>query len=159
MEDNAKRNIEMLKKKKHFNNVDWHELKNEINMKDIRKNLRQYTNLHLVNDEDDVTNNPIEMPPTQLPNHANEQKRTQNSQSNEGSESESQGDQTTDRGRVTKVELVTELRHKYLTILKSIYWEFHEEGQCGADAVEVLMESADRCLDHEHSEMEDWDYI
>ena len=31
-------------------------------------------------------------------------------------------------GRVNIEELVTELRHKYLTILKSCYWEFFEEG-------------------------------
>lgn len=57
--------MEMLKAKKHFNNVDWNEVKSHIEMKDIRKNLRQYTNLHLVNEEgDNVTTNPIEMPPT-----------------------------------------------------------------------------------------------
>mgnify|MGYP006893255507 CR=1 FL=1 len=31
-------------------------------------------------------------------------------------------------GRVGVEELVTELRHKYVTILKSLYWEFFEEG-------------------------------
>jgi hypothetical protein len=30
--------------------------------------------------------------------------------------------------RTTILELTTELRHKYLTILKSCYWEFFEEG-------------------------------
>ena len=34
-----------------------------------------------------------------------------------------------DIGRTSIAELTIELRHKYLTILKSIYWEFFEEGQ------------------------------
>lgn len=49
-----------------------------------------------------------------------------------------------------------ELRHKYLTILKSLYWEFFEEGQCSPESVVVLMEAADRAIDHENSPMEDW---
>lgn len=31
-------------------------------------------------------------------------------------------------GRTSVEELEIELRQKYLTILKSIYWEFYEEG-------------------------------
>ena len=27
-------------------------------------------------------------------------------------------------------DLYTELRHKYITILKSLYWEYYEGGQC-----------------------------
>ena len=52
-----------------------------------------------------------------------------------------------------------ELRHKYLTILKSLYFEFYEEGQCGPDALVVLMEAADRAIDHENLEMKDWEFI
>ena len=62
-------------------------------------------------------------------------------------------------GRVNISELVTELRHKYLTILKSQYWEFFEEGQCMPESVVVLMESADRAMDHEEHPMEDWSFI
>lgn len=54
---------------------------------------------------------------------------------------------------------MTELRHKYLTILKSQYWEFFEEGQCTPDSVIVLIESADRALDHEEKPIEDWGFI
>ena len=46
-----------------------------------------------------------------------------------------------------------ELRHKYLTILKSLYYEFYEKGQCGPETLVVLMEAADRAIDHEHLEM------
>ena len=50
-------------------------------------------------------------------------------------------------GRTSIEELIVELRQKYLGILKSIYWEFYEEGQCMPDTVIALIESADRCLD------------
>lgn len=56
-------------------------------------------------------------------------------------------------------ELFTELRHKYITILKSLYWEYFEEGQCQAASVGVLIESADRALDHESDPLADWEFI
>jgi hypothetical protein len=31
--------------------------------------------------------------------------------------------------KVDAKDLITELRHKYITILKSIYWEHFEDGQ------------------------------
>lgn len=62
-------------------------------------------------------------------------------------------------GRTNIDELIVELRHKYLTILKSNYWEFFEEGQCMAESVIILIESADRCLDDESLEMSDWEFI
>ena len=46
-------------------------------------------------------------------------------------------------------ELLTELRHKYLTILKSHYWEALEEGQCTPASFILLNESADTCMDDE----------
>ena len=55
--------------------------------------------------------------------------------------------------------MLTELRHKYLTILKSLYFEFFEEGQCGSESLLVLMESADRAIDHEHLAMNDWEFL
>lgn len=42
-----------------------------------------------------------------------------------------------------------ELRHKFLTILKSAYWEFFEEGQMMSESVILLIESVDRSMDHE----------
>jgi len=56
-------------------------------------------------------------------------------------------------GNVEIDELIIELRHKYITILKSLYWEHFEEGQCQASSVTVLIESADRALDHENVEL------
>ena len=52
-----------------------------------------------------------------------------------------------------------ELRHKYLTIVKSLYFEFFEEGQCSSESLLVLMESADRAIDHEHLAMNDWEFL
>mgnify|MGYP000863187650 CR=1 FL=1 len=65
-------------------------------------------------------------------------------------------------GRTSIEEVIVELRQKYLTILKSIYWEFYEEGQCMPETVCALIESADRCLDYAEdpaAEMKDWEYI
>ena len=56
-------------------------------------------------------------------------------------------------------DLTTELRHKYITILKSLYWEYFEGGQCTAPSVRVLIESADRALDHEDKPLADWEFI
>lgn len=56
-------------------------------------------------------------------------------------------------------DLITELRHKYITILKSIYWEHFEDGQMQPGSVTTLIESADRALDHEEEPLEDWGFI
>jgi hypothetical protein len=56
-------------------------------------------------------------------------------------------------------DLVIELRHKFITILKSLYWEHFEEGQCQSGTVVLLIESADRALDHEETELADWKFI
>jgi hypothetical protein len=60
---------------------------------------------------------------------------------------------TKDLGRTSIAELTIELRHKYLTILKSIYWEFFEDGQMDPKTVIILIESADRALDTEETPM------
>ena len=52
-------------------------------------------------------------------------------------------------GRVNIQDLLSELRRKYLTILKSHYWEFLEDGQCTPASYLLLNESADSCLDYE----------
>jgi hypothetical protein len=56
-------------------------------------------------------------------------------------------------------ELITELRHKFITILKSLYWEHFEKGQCQPSSVTILIESADRALDHENEPMKDWTFL
>lgn len=61
-------------------------------------------------------------------------------------------------GKVSITDLLSELRHKYLTILKSHYWEFLEDGQCTPASYLLLNESADQCMDDESKEMNDWEY-
>lgn len=51
---------------------------------------------------------------------------------------------------------MVELRIKYLTILKSIYWNGFEKGQMSGDAVLVLLESADIELDEYDNPITDW---
>jgi hypothetical protein len=46
-------------------------------------------------------------------------------------------------------KVLVEVRHKFITILKSFYWEHFEEGQMMPESVTMLMESADSCLDFE----------
>ena len=56
----------------------------------------------------------------------------------------------------TYAELVTELRLKYLSICKSIYWSYWEEGQCMPESVVVLLGSADEASDDAKDAMVDW---
>lgn len=60
---------------------------------------------------------------------------------------------------VTPEQIKRELRHKYLVILKSCYWEFFEEGLCMSSTVNLLIESADQCMDFEDAELSDWKHI
>ena len=62
-------------------------------------------------------------------------------------------------GNVEVGELYIELRRKYINILKSLYWEHFEEGQCQSNSVTILIESADRALDHDENPIEDWCFI
>jgi hypothetical protein len=56
-------------------------------------------------------------------------------------------------------EVITELRHKYITILKSLYWEFFESGQCSADAIIYLSSSCDNAFDEEKEPLNDWKHV
>lgn len=61
-------------------------------------------------------------------------------------------------GKANIQDLLSELRRKYLTILKSHYWEYLEDGQCTPASYLLLNESADSCLDDESVEMQDWEH-
>jgi hypothetical protein len=43
--------------------------------------------------------------------------------------------------------------------MKSLYWEFFEEGQCVPNTVTILQESADLGLDDPSKELNDWEFI
>ena len=57
------------------------------------------------------------------------------------------------------VEMENEMRHRYLTTLKGLYWHEYEKGQCGARTALVLIESADVALDQESCRMQNWEYL
>ena len=61
-----------------------------------------------------------------------------------------------DTEKYSSEELIIETRHRMLTTLKGIYWEFFEEGLCNPNAVVLLIESADRAIDHETEQCKDW---
>lgn len=52
-----------------------------------------------------------------------------------------------------RAETNVEIRHRFLIGLKEQYWKDHEDGNCTADALTILIESADRAIDHESSPM------
>lgn len=56
-------------------------------------------------------------------------------------------------------ELEKEHRIRFLQTLKSMYIHSHEEGHCSAQAVNVLVESAESSLDYDDKELGDWTMI
>ena len=50
-------------------------------------------------------------------------------------------------GKTSFYELIKELRFKYLTILKSIYWNSFEEGSMHKRTIILLMDSVDQSID------------
>lgn len=61
LEDNAEHHMAILKEKRHFNNVDWKTLSKQIEMTDLRKNLKRYQDLHLEKtDVERIEGNPMD---------------------------------------------------------------------------------------------------
>eukprot|EP00359_Climacostomum_virens_P000413 CAMPEP_0204896274 /NCGR_PEP_ID=MMETSP1397-20131031/66_1 /ASSEMBLY_ACC=CAM_ASM_000891 /TAXON_ID=49980 /ORGANISM="Climacostomum Climacostomum virens, Strain Stock W-24" /LENGTH=666 /DNA_ID=CAMNT_0052063859 /DNA_START=196 /DNA_END=2196 /DNA_ORIENTATION=+ len=58
----------------------------------------------------------------------------------------------------TSRELEQEMRRRYLTTLKGIYWHEFEEGQIFGASALILINSANMCLDNDKSPMCDWEY-
>ena len=56
IDENIEQNIEKLKLKKHFNNVKWPKVKEAVRMHDLKKQFRQYENLHLHGQEEQLEN-------------------------------------------------------------------------------------------------------
>jgi len=54
---------------------------------------------------------------------------------------------------------MAELRHRFYIELKASYWHHFEEGLIMPKAVIILLESADRAIDHEQEEYNSWPYI
>jgi CRP-like cAMP-binding protein len=64
-----------------------------------------------------------------------------------------------DNKEYTDEELYLEAKHRYLTQLKGIYWEFFEQGQCSSRAVLILIESSNRALDHAEDPLKDFSFL
>ena len=56
-------------------------------------------------------------------------------------------------------ELITELRHKFIFILKSLYWQTFQDSNCYGASVIALNESADVALDLQDQPLDDWNYL
>ena len=61
-----------------------------------------------------------------------------------------------DQGNYTFDELYQEAKHRYLTTLKGIYWEFFENGQWSSRSCLLLIEGADRAIDHSEDTLKDF---
>ncbi|OMJ91495.1 hypothetical protein SteCoe_5989 [Stentor coeruleus] len=57
---------------------------------------------------------------------------------------------------LSKNSLATEMRRRYLTTLKGIYWHQFEEGLCHGEASLILIDSCNISLDKESEPMHDW---
>lgn len=64
-----------------------------------------------------------------------------------------------DQNEYTEEELYFEAKHRYFTTLKGIYWHFYEQGKVSSRAVLILMESADRVIDHMEDKSKDFKFI
>ena len=69
------------------------------------------------------------------------------------------GNLQVDHENYTNEELKVEVRHRVYTTLKGLYWDFFEEGKCSAQAVLILIESANRGIDHEEHAIDDWQFL
>jgi len=56
-------------------------------------------------------------------------------------------------------EMENEMRYRFLTTLKGLYWREYEHGQCGPRAVLALVKSADISLDEVGCRVQDWEYL
>lgn len=56
-------------------------------------------------------------------------------------------------------DITLETRRRFFTTLKGIYWEFFESGECFGNSALLLIESANRGLDQEEHEIEDWPWL
>lgn len=60
---------------------------------------------------------------------------------------------------VDTVALQIEIRHRFLAILRGLYWHQYKGGQASAAAVFKLIQSADYSIDHEENPMRDWEHL
>lgn len=60
--------------------------------------------------------------------------------------------------KLTSDEIKIEIRSRYLSSLKGIYWHLFEKSQCSGEAALALIETANRSLDEHNEPMRDWQF-
>ena len=55
--------------------------------------------------------------------------------------------------------LEKEMRHKFMFVLKSLYWQEFQKSNCYGRSTIILLESADMCIDTPEKPMDDWKYL
>lgn len=65
----------------------------------------------------------------------------------------------TDEYKPDPSALTQETRRRFLTTLKRLYWHEFESGNCLGFTSLILIDSANRALDHETEQMEDWEML
>jgi hypothetical protein len=125
----AAEKIEELKENEHFNKIDWDVLKHMAKADEIKNRI--FKDRQIEKEKTDKVSS------SQL--------------DDEGL--------VIDQSNYTDVELYQEAKHRYLTTLKGIYWDFFEGGKCSARACLLLIESAARGLDHAEDDLKDFSFI
>jgi NhaP-type Na+/H+ or K+/H+ antiporter len=59
---------------------------------------------------------------------------------------------------ITSDEIKIEIRSRYLSSLKGIYWHLFEKSQCSGQTALALIKTANRSLDEHHEPMRDWQF-
>lgn len=121
--------IDELKAKHNFNQIDWNKLKELAGADKIRNSIFKSRNMK-VEESDMIASAVIR-----------------------------REDFMEDIKEYTLEELYIEAKHRYLCTLRGIYWEFFEQSQCSRSAVELLVESAERAIDHETDTIQDYAFI
>ena len=121
--------IDELKSNKNFNKVEWDKLKELAWAEKIRNDIFKSRNIRL--EASDMLGSSVIRRDELVP----------------------------DIKKYTLDELYIEAKHRYLCALRGIYWEFFESSQCSRSTVELLVESAERAIDHENDRIKDYKFI
>lgn len=121
--------IEKMKSKKNFDKVDWDGLKLIAGTNKVRDTVFKRRKMQ-ANKSDLESSNKFEAK-----------------------------DLVFDNNEYTNEELYIEAKHRYLTSLKGIYWDFLEKGRCLPSSALLLIESAARAIDHESDDIKDFTFL
>jgi hypothetical protein len=121
--------IEEMKVKKNYSKIDWEIIKDFAASDKIRDDIFKHRNIK-------------------------KEERDMVASSNIGED-----DILFDYNNYSKEELYLETKHRYLSTLKGIYWEFFTKGYCSARSCLLLIESANRAIDHADDSLKDYKFL